>query len=282
MSPVSLSQALARIGAVAELLSIAAGELFALAAMCGGGLERRSEISIDGAFARLGLRSGLPPEPERSQLVAELRRRDRMFGDRLATWLGRGDESLLELTQGDGNLTLGLVTLGDAPLADDLARLREVSHAGFAVERLADLLGDREVCAGVVDHFRPPAHHNWELLLDLRAGAGVGELLALAEGLEIRQAQRDLLADTHPILAGDRSARFALCIGPGVVYPTLRVAYLDLAPEALIRLLAGLDINADPGEALGSFLGALGSADRVPVVELTLGQHPPPSIRLGV
>lgn len=277
----SLSEALARIGAVAELLSIAAGELFALAAMCNAGLQRRCEISVDGGFARLGLRSGLPAEPERSQLIAELRRRDRMFGARLGTWLAREGDNLLALTQGGGALTLGLVNLGDHPLADDLARLREISHAGFAVDRLAGLLDGRERCAGVIDHFRPPAHHSWELLIDLEPDAPVAPLEALAGHLEIRDAQRGLLGDIHPILAAG-GGRFAIRVGPGVVYPELRLHYRDIDPEALIRLIAGLDIHADPGEPLGRFLGALGAGDRVPVVELCLGQHPPPQIRLGV
>jgi hypothetical protein len=276
-----VSAALARISAVAELLSIPAGELFALAAMCNAGLERRAEISVDGAFEKLSLRAGLPAEPERSQLVAELRRRDRMFGSRLGTWLARGDESLLELTQGDGNLTLGLVSRGSRPIAEDLARLREVSHAGFAVDRLAELLADHADCAGVVDRFRPPAHHSWEVLVDIAADAGVGPLVTLAEAAGVRRTQTALLADLHPILGAGEPSRLGVRIGPGVVYPEVRLHYRDIEPEILLRLLSGLEINLDPGESLGRFLGALGTADVIGRVDLILGQHPPPQLHLG-
>jgi hypothetical protein len=276
----ALSSALARLGAVAELLSIAAGELFALAAMCNAGLGRRAEISVDGAFERLSLRAGLPAEPERSQLVAELRRRDRMFGDRLGTWLARGDDSALELAQGDGGLTLGLRTAGARPIGDDLARLREISHAGFAVDRLGELLDGRELCAAVVDRYRAPAHHSWELAVELGDGDDVGALVELARAVEIRAAQQALIADLHPILAGS-GATLGLRIGPGVVYPELAIAYRDVDPEAAIRLLVGLEIHRDPGEPLGRFLGALGTPERIATVELVVGQHPPPRLRIG-
>lgn len=272
------SRALARLGAVAELLSVAAGEVFALAGLFGAGLGRRARIAIDGRFERLSLLSALPKEPERSQLLAELARRDRLFGERCPRWLDRGDAGFVEIEQGRPELGLAVIATGDRPLERDLEMLRDHTHAGGAVDRAATLLAGLGPIAEVIDRFRPPAHHSWQL-----AGrADLAALEPLAESLGVRPTQRTLLEDVHPLLGGHGQARVAIRIGPGVVYPELQLGYREVEVERLIRLLVGLEINRDPGDNLGRFFGALGVRDRAPLVELTLAGDGPPRIRIAV
>ena len=255
-----LSLSLARLGAVAELLSLAAGEMFALAGLCGDGVR----IGIDGRFETLSLTSALPAGAARGQLIAELTRRDRLFGDRCQRWLG-GSDGLVELEQGRAHLSFALITTAD------LEALRKNSHAGDAVDRAAELLDGRALTE-VIDRFRPPAHHSWELAFE------PGDPAPLAEALEIRQSQRQLLADLASIMA---PARLAIRVGPGVLFPELHVGYRDVAVEPLIRLLVGLEIHRDPGASLGRFLGALGHRDRAPRVDLAVNADGPPRLRIA-
>lgn len=279
----ALARILARLGVVAELLSVPAGELLAIAALCGGGLGRFARISIDGRFERLSLLSALPLEPDRGHLLAELARRDHLFGERIEAWLERGDESYVELEQGGGDVALAVVTTGRRPLAADLDSLRARTHAGAAVDRLAELLAGLRESVMLVDRFRPPAHHSWELAARLDGDADDHAVLEpLAAALGIAAPQRGLLADMHPILARRRGVIVGVRAGPGLVYPELHLTYRHISAELLIRLLVGLEINRDPGEPLGRFLGALGAPEEASVLELVLADVAPPRLRLGV
>ena|GEM_PF-6865320 len=284
--PTAETPATARIAQLASGYDLPAEPLVAAVQALGPAAAEQCLVGVDHSLAWLGVHWVLPRTEPRAPVMATLAQTHPARHAARERLMARGAEAQaieLHLAR-DGSVSATLVSIGPGDPDTDLQLAAELAAlAPDSVVLLGALVAELVRAGATISALTDSQAGRTRLRLSLPSDAAgqrataIAALVAVATGLQVTAAQRELIKHSHPTLAQQRPVTVSFVMENQMVTTALEVEYAPVSWQSSLQLFAALYPQRDAAEKLGLISTACGAA-HVARLRFTLGPDEPPGL----
>lgn len=280
------TRAVARIAQLAQGCELPVEPLVAAVRALGPAAAQRCLVGVDHSLAWLGVHLALPRSEPRPPIMAYLAHSHPSRHAERERLLARSAHAqAVELVlAGDGRVSATLVSAGpgdpdsDIQLAAELAALAPDS-AVLLGALVAELVRAGATSCGLTDSQAGRTRLRLALPSDSagQRSTAIAALVAVATGLQVTAAQRELIKHSHHSLAQQRPVTVSFVLENQMVATSMEVEYAPVSWHSTRQLFAALYPQRRAAEKLGLISNACGAA-QVARLRFVFGPDEPPGL----